>query len=475
MEQLIKKYRSKFQDNTYMPFVVLLIGEIMLHLLIKLNYGDDIMLSGVLKDNNIFQWAIGMYQGWSSRFLVQFALAIVLGTGVVLWRIIDIAMILLLALSISKLFVKNKRNNWLVVALIMIYPFQDMRTAGWGATTIGDLWSLALGIYSFVIWKKIIFDEKIKKYDYVFSTLAVLYACSVEQMCGIIIGTYVILMIYMAAKKKTIKWFMIFSFMLSIVNLMSILLCPGNKIRNSQQIIDSFPDFNQLSFLGKVQLGFSSSMAKYIFEPKFVFIIFALLIAILVAIKEKSKLKRIIGCVPIIAVITIGIGCFGIKKIFPNIPNIINSMTKYGIIDLWNYNNMFAYFPLILLVLVEVCILVSIYYCYGKTIKTLLALFILLIGLASRVVMGFSPSIWVSADRTFIFMYFSIILASIILYEEISKQAFKWIKYINYFIMIIAILSFCKLIFYVITAEIFVNKANFINYIKSKLQIGYTK
>ncbi|WP_459479398.1 hypothetical protein [Clostridium saccharoperbutylacetonicum] len=66
-------------------------------------------------------------------------------------------------------------------------------------------------------------------------------------------------------------------------------------------------------------------------------------------------------------------------------------------------------------------------------------------------------------------MYFSIIVAAIMLYEEISKEDFKWMNYINYFIMIIAILSFLKLIFYVITAEIFVNKANFINYIKSKL------
>jgi hypothetical protein len=468
MYQSIKKYLEKLSNNKHSAFIVLLICLIMLHVVINLDYGDDLQFSKVLSGNNIFQWTFVRYETWSSRIVVDFVMAFVLGVNSILWKIVDIAMIIILALSMSKLFIEDKNNNWIIVAFLALYPLKDMRSAGWGTTTINYLWPLALGMYSLVVCIKILKEEKVKNYEYILSVLATIYACSVEQMCGILVFTYFLMTAFMAFKKK-INLYIIFSLIISAINLIVIILCPGNSLRKLQEMSIYFVDFDKLSFLSKVELGFSSSIAKLVFEPSAVFIVFALLLGILVLIRNNSLIKRVIGFIPLMAGLFIGIGCTLLKKFAPNSPNIIDSMTKYGIIDLWNYNKMSSYFPLILLIIISLCILISIYYCFGKTLKTLVTSYILIIGFISRVIMGFSPTIWASNDRTFIFMYFSIIIIGIILYEEIYKYNFIIIKYINKMIIILAIILFTKLLFYTILSGIFVNKENLINFIKSKL------
>lgn len=77
----------------------------------------------------------------------------------------------------------------------------------------------------------------------------------------------------------------------------------------------------------------------------------------------------------------------------------------------------------------------SIYICFKGRFKGLLCIYILLLlGFASRIAMGFSPIIWASNDRTFIYMYFSVIICSLILYQEIYELKYK-IYRLLYFIL----------------------------------------
>ncbi|CAG9704379.1 hypothetical protein [Clostridium neonatale] len=126
--------------------------------------------------------------------------------GAVFWKVLNIASLMLLAVSISKLLVgKNaRRYNWIIVALVLAYPFKDMSTAGWAATTINYTWPLSLGLYSLIIVKKILKNENIKWYEYILSIIALIYAINVEQMCAILLAIYVPITIYLMIKRKLI-------------------------------------------------------------------------------------------------------------------------------------------------------------------------------------------------------------------------------------------------------------------------------
>ena len=441
------------------PFIILLLILVVIHCIIKLNYGDDLFFGKVLNENQLFPWIIDRYNTWSSRVIVESVLIIVMNFGEVFWKVLNITSLILLAVSISKLLVdKNiRRYNWVIMALILVYPLEDMSTAGWAATTINYIWPLSLGLYSLIIVKKILKNENIKWYEYVLSTLALIYAINVEQMCAILLVIYVPVTLYLILKKRT-NIYMVIQSMICILSLIFILTCPGNAARDISETATWFPEFAYLSFMQKLLMGYSSSLAKFIFEPNAVFIIAGTLLFILVCLKEKNKYIRIISSLPMVCSIVFGIFGFAIAKIVPGIYNPVNSMTQYGITKI---------IPLAILTISGLSFIFSIYICFKRSVKGLICIYILLLGFASRMAIGFSPTIWVSNDRTFLYMYFSIIICSVILYQEIYELEYKNMNYIDYFIGFLALASFAFSYAYAFVLKTFLSKENLIEFIKN--------
>lgn len=122
-----------------------------------------------------------------------------------------------------------------------------------------------------------------------------------------------------------------------------------------------------------------------------------------------------------------------LDKIFPRelecINALKNSLTKYGsgitlksprsaILDL-------------LFVVVIFSMVYSLFFCFENKFNFLFSLGVLSIGFASRMLMGFSPTIWASGERTFLFFYFSMIMVSVLVYKEIISEEVKKNVYIS--------------------------------------------
>ena len=60
-----------------------------------------------------------------------------------------------------------------------------------------------------------------------------------------------------------------------------------------------------------------------------------------------------------------------------------------------------------------------------KNLKNNMALLVFLIGFASRLIMGFSPTVFLSGERTMIFFEFAMIIVSILIWQEIIKKTDK--------------------------------------------------
>lgn len=149
-------------------------------------------------------------------------------------------------------------------------------------------------------------------------------------MCASLLVIYVPVTLYLILKKRT-NIYMVIQSMICILSLIFILTCPGNAARDISETATWFPEFAYLSFIQKFLMGYSSSLAKFIFEPNAVFIIVGTLLFILVCLKEKNKYIRIISILPMVCSIVFGIFGFAMAKIVPGIYNPVNSMTQYGI------------------------------------------------------------------------------------------------------------------------------------------------
>lgn len=69
-------------------------------------------------------------------------------------------------------------------------------------------------------------------------------------------------------------------------------------------------------------------------------------------------------------------------------------------------------FQVIVYLAVLACVAVTIYFIHGKTEETGLELLILGAGFASRVIMGFSPTLYASGDRTALFSSAAILIVT---------------------------------------------------------------
>jgi hypothetical protein len=57
-------------------------------------------------------------------------------------------------------------------------------------------------------------------------------------------------------------------------------------------------------------------------------------------------------------------------------------------------------------------------------------------------VLSFSPTIWASSTRTFIFMYFSIIICTLLLFQELLEKKYPHIDFLYGIVFFVAILSY---------------------------------
>lgn len=423
MEKLKEKI-NKFLGNGRGAILAVFILELVLTFFVTPNKFDDEYFLEQVTNTSVFSFVMTRYSAWSSRVIIEFVLCAILKTSKYLWILLEAGMVTLIAYSISKIFIKDnkKENNTMLLFMILLYPLNIMNGAGWAATTTNYMWPLATCLFALVpiseIWK----GNKIAFWKYPFYTLSLIYAGNQEQTCAILVGTYILFSIFMIIKDKKIHPYMIIQTVVIIACLIFILTCPGNYVRNQAEIKDNFKDFEMLTIWDKIGLGLTATNALLVGNVNIIFVMLTGIIAIYIFSNYKEKIYRTIAIIPFLSVILLAL----IPNITSNAFSFLVSFKKYFIMEgvmltAANSNNLFYTLPVIFAFIILVCVILSIMIIF-KNLKNNIALLVFLVGLASRLIMGFSPTIFASANRTMIFFEFSMIIVSILIWQELIKK-----------------------------------------------------
>lgn len=311
----------------------------------------------------------------------------------------------------------------MLVFMILAYPLNKMASAGWAATTINYMWPLATGLFSLIPIRKIWDGEKIKPYQYVLYSIALIFAGNAEISCAILVGAYVLFTALYILKNKKVHPYMIIQTIIIIVSMIFILTCPGNYARNSEEISNLFKDMNMLSFLDKIGLGLTSTMGLIIGKGNIIYALFTMLIAVYVFSNYKEEtLYKIIAAIPFVSIILM----YYLSPITDNIFHFVVSFrklvsTEAVILSPSSSNNMLYVIPIIFSFVNFIAISMSLLLIFKK-LNNNTALIVFLAGLASRLLMGFSPTIFSSGERTMIFFEFAMIIDSILIWQELIKN-----------------------------------------------------
>ena len=258
MKEKIKKFLT---ENGRTAILILFLLELLISIFITPNqYDDDFFIEKAT--GNIISFVGSRYYDWTSRVLIEFLLCSVLKISKYLWILLEAIMVAICGYSISKVFIKDNKNenNFILLFMVLIYPLNVMASAGWAATTVNYMWPLAMCLYSLIPIRKIWDNEKIKPHEFILCTLALLFAGNQEQTCAILAGTYILFTIFMIIRDKKIHPYIIIQDILIIASLVFILTCPGNYVRNNQEIVESFKDIGTLNILDKISLGLTSTI-----------------------------------------------------------------------------------------------------------------------------------------------------------------------------------------------------------------------
>jgi len=423
----MKEKFKKFLENGRGVILALFILELALTIFVTPNKFDDKTFIDNIASNSIISYVGPRYFWWTSRTIIEFTLCLVLKTSKYLWILLEALMVTLAGYSISKLFIKDnkKENNIMLLFMILVYPLDVMNSAGWAATTTNYMWPLALGLFSLIPIRKIWDGEKIKFWQYPLYTLALLYACNQEQTCAIIVCLYLLFTVITTIRDKKLHPYLLIQTLFTIASLIFILTCPGNYERQASEISENFKDIGMLSTLDKLGLGFTANFSEIFTKGDLVFLMFTGLIYVYIMTNYKDKLYRVVAAIPFLSILVSHYFRRLTEKFFPFINLFFDEFgTKDVKLTAANCNNLFNVLPIVFSLGITICIVLSLLLIFKK-LKNNVALLIFLAGLASRVMMGFSPTVFVSGERTRIYFDFAMIIASLLVWLEFKKNTEK--------------------------------------------------
>lgn len=426
MKKCVTKIKGFFIKHPKLFFGMFFLLILIIHFSLKLNWGDEVWFKKY-SNSNLWVYLLERYETWTSRLIIEASMVTLLKFPFFVWMILDSFMITLIAYCINYLFVNKKSIGKIVLVFmaIFLYSFPEIAVnTGWIATSMNYIWPLALGLVAFIPIKNR-YDGKCEKwYYYPVYLVSLLYACNQEQMCLIIFVFYFLFIIDLYRKKKLTVPIIIFEF-IALASLLFIVTCPGNNSRNILETAHWYPAYQNFGIFGKLYLGITTTGIISLNILNIPLFFLSILLPFLVYYKRKLGWAFFVSCIPFNIFLVFNILREVIIKIFPGFIYIKDKLFDYSnTISNLNFASYEPFVMILLSILLLGSIFISLYVIIQKK-DQILMLLIFLAGVVSRVIMGFSSTIYASGNRTFIFMNFSIIILIVYFLSEESYMSKK--------------------------------------------------
>lgn len=397
---------------------------------IYLCFGDDLVYKRAWEDNLILSdFLRDRYNWWSSRVVIEAVMMMLIAANPYVWWILNITMLVALVKITADLFGgDNKLQAQLIFfALMWIVPLETINGAGWIVTTLNYLWPLVLGLIAMRPLKHWFKNEKCARWEYIICPLCVLYASNAEQMAAILIGVYLLSgVLFVIYKKSSPPPFFMVQLLLIIASLCFIMCAPGNDKRFYYELERYFPEFGKMGIGSKLLMGFLENAHYYIAggydKSCYLFACMAGVLFLCFLTGELfgtdySAAGKIFRCMVAACPLLAYCMC---AHLFPfllykaNVSRLRNLFVVFSENRLPPLHSIYPTYAIIFQIAfylaVFACVALVIYFLHGRTQETILELLILCIGFASRMIMGFSPTIYASGSRTAIFCSMAILI-----------------------------------------------------------------
>ena len=382
--------------------------------------GDDVnYFNHVLQDTAYLDFLKSRYDNWSFRLIIETALVNCYAFNFGLWRFLEVVALVVIAETLVYICVPQKKYAVFVYAVVLFCTdWHSLHSAGWGATTVNYLWPLAASMPAFVIAKKIHDGLPISKKAIVGSLPFLVFATNQEQVCAWLFGLSLSFLLYRIVKNRRLTKndsYIIISVLICAASLVFILTCPGNNRRFIVEINSWFPQYTSLSFFEKVQLGVLTIFTYY-YSLRSNMVIVPLCILLTVVLRAKSKrlfFTQVIldVFIPLNAILRV---LLGEKWLLAN-----NKLPQFA-----DFSSLAVICECAFLLIVGIMFLCQIVVAFGTKSKGLCNAFLLIAGFCSAFIIAFSPTVYASGSRCYLFLSYTMFFVAFNLMSDyfVGKQ-----------------------------------------------------
>ena len=385
---------------------------------IKFSGDDTSYFCKVLDNQDLVSFLAGRYHSWTSRLFTEMLL-VNFARNIYIFRLVNFIVQFSIFFSLKNLLdIKSeKQENIFLQFALLLYPLNDMSTAGWCATLMNYLWALSALLYVLSFTKNICtksehLSGKFRFIRKIIFVPALLYTLNVEQTAGILFLVMFVILLKNAIKNHKVNIFCCIIFVLTLLALMYIFTCPGNAARKISETRTWLPIFAEYTLLDKLYAGCLLSFDVLIANKLFLFVLSAILLKASFK-KSKNSIYRSISLVPFIIILWYILYPI-VSETFPDLVSFCKIQSVFikpiWEIDKINWYSLKTYRPPFILSIVLIPIYVQIIILNVRQENFLIISSIPIIGFISLLILGFSPTVFASGVRTAIFLYFSLLI-----------------------------------------------------------------
>lgn len=424
--EFIKKRIKNLWNWDYLPILVFSLGICVFHLFLQPS-GDDLVYGTVFYEEPLLDLMSQAYFDWSSRILIMPVAAFFAGNSFVLFSIINVLVYSLMAVMISNLFItENKRHyHWVLMLMLFCVPFITMMTtAGWVVTNIHYMWPLTAALVAVYPIKKYFVYEPIRLFEYPVYILCALFSMNMELVAGTLLMIYAAYSVYFYLMKRPFQYGQIMTLIL-IINVVYIFFCPGNTVRESSEIVTNFPEYASFGIIQK--LAVSATSHVFSIDQNFIMLVVSGMACVFIWNAYTKGVYRLLGALPFVFALIINL--FRIFVLSPKFDCLFCDLTGKQIENWITFEKitqgtlaLYHYLILIFIGLYVLSLCVMITLLFRQSSKFGVSLILVGASVLTQAVMGFSPTVYESGTRTFLFHYVAMAILGVIMYMEFKSK-----------------------------------------------------
>lgn len=397
--------RKKYISMVAFYICVWLVYFIMSLFIVSRN-DDFIFKAGIERYGSFAGWVNFFSNNWGGRVIPQGILVLLLQRSEFWFHFINASMWIVLLIYICRVFdyerTWNRKAELLILSFSIFTFIPGSVLAGsvfWKCANVLYLWGIAgmlVTIYPFVC---IANGNSYKRHDFALAFIACVYTSSFEQGAVFMSAAVVVLLTYDLLKEKKVDLWLCLLAGTSCALTLFFYKMPGNAVRTKAEVLGSLPKFDMFSVPDKILLGIRYAVENSEAQVTVLYVIMAFIVFVSVfRIRREDKFFKTIAWILIGYFIFCWAICEG-KSITGSDGNILEKI--YLCINVDTVSFTFSFIDALL-----ECIHIGMIVLLGYMLVIIvpgrvnpLTFISYYGGLATMAIMGFSPTIYASAER----------------------------------------------------------------------------